>query len=229
MARAVLSDARHRAVGAGRAPTDARGAGAGHRHRHGCGRAGPGLVYGSGATAPGAVVFAAMYPDRVDGLVLLVPFLSGPLADDPDLTGWEPGAARRWAEAWLEAADHWGTGVMVDVWDPVIASKSVYRQAALLERTSPAGRWRRRTSRPRCGATCRASPAQVQCPVRVLHNPTNTVPEAVSRHAAELFPAGELVVLRPSEPGMSWARPSIRSGSTMPSSSAAGLPRGRIA
>jgi class 3 adenylate cyclase len=34
--------------------------------------------------------------------------------------------------------------------------------------------------------------------------PTNTLPEAVSRHAAELFPAGELRVLRPSEPGMSF-------------------------
>jgi class 3 adenylate cyclase len=45
---------------------------------------------------------------------------------------------------------------------------------------------------------------QVQCPVRVLHMPTNTLPDAVSRHVSELFPAGELVVLRPSEPGMSW-------------------------
>jgi pimeloyl-ACP methyl ester carboxylesterase len=53
-------------------------------------------IMGSGATAPGAVVFAAAHPDRVDGLVLLCPFLSGPLADDPDLTGWEPGTARRW-------------------------------------------------------------------------------------------------------------------------------------
>jgi class 3 adenylate cyclase len=34
--------------------------------------------------------------------------------------------------------------------------------------------------------------------------PTNPLPEAVSRHASELFPAGELRVLRPSEPGMSF-------------------------
>ena len=161
-------------------------------------------VYGSGATAPGAVVFAATRPDRVDGLVLLVPFLSGPLADDPDLTGWEPGAARRWAEAWFKAADVWGSGVMIDRWDPAIASKSVYRQAALLERTAAS----RAVARAYIEAAMRTDvsriAAQVQCPVRVLHAPTNTVPEAVSRHAAELFPAGELVVLRPSEPGMSW-------------------------
>ena len=80
VARPALSDARHRAVGAGRAPTDARGAGGRHRHGHGCGRAAQ--IMGTGATAPGAVVFAATHPDRVDGLVLLCPFLSGPLADD---------------------------------------------------------------------------------------------------------------------------------------------------
>jgi hypothetical protein len=45
---------------------------------------------------------------------------------------------------------------------------------------------------------------QVQCPVRVLHMPTNPLPEAVSRHGSELFPAGELRVLPPSEPGMSF-------------------------
>ncbi len=162
------------------------------------------LVYGSGATAPGAVMFAAMYPDRVDGLVLNLPILSGPLADDPDLTGWEPGEARRWAESWLEVADDWGSGRMIDVWDPVIASPRVYRQAALLERTvaSPA------VAKTYLEAALRTDVSrivpQVQCPVRVLHMPTNTMPEAVSRHAAELFPAGELHVLRPSEPGMSF-------------------------
>jgi class 3 adenylate cyclase len=161
-------------------------------------------VYGSSATAPGAVMFAAMYPERVDGLVLNCPFLSGPLADDPDLTGWEPGAARRWAERWLEVADAWGSGRMIDVWDPAIASPRVNRQAALLERTVAS----RPVARAYIEAAMRADvsriAAQVQCPVRVLHMPTNTLPEAVSRHASELFPAGELRVLRPSEPGMSF-------------------------
>jgi pimeloyl-ACP methyl ester carboxylesterase len=157
-------------------------------------------VQGSGATAPGAVVFAATHPDRVDGLVLLCPFLSGPLADDPDLTGWEPGEARLWAEAWLERADRWGTGVMVDGINPVIASPRVYRQAALLERTSAS----RAVAKAYIEAALRTDVSriapQVQCPVRVLHMPTNTLPEAVSRHASELFPAGELRVLHTQDP-----------------------------
>jgi class 3 adenylate cyclase/pimeloyl-ACP methyl ester carboxylesterase len=161
-------------------------------------------IMGMGATAPGAVVFAAAHPDRVDGLVLLCPYLSGPLAEDPDLTGWEPGAARRWAEWWLESADRWGNGIMGDGWDPVIASPRVYRQFGLLERTAAS----RPVAKAYIDAAVRADVSriagQVQCPVRVLHMPNNTLPEAVSRHAAELFPAGELVVLRPSEPGMSF-------------------------
>jgi class 3 adenylate cyclase/pimeloyl-ACP methyl ester carboxylesterase len=161
-------------------------------------------IFAAGSTAPGAVVFAAAHPDRVDGLVLLCPFLSGALADDPDLTGWEPGAARRWAERWLDSVDRWGSGSVVEAWDPAIASPRVYRQAALLERTVAS----RPVARAYIEAALRADvsriASQVQCPVRVLHMPTNTLPEAVSRHASELFPAGELRVLRPSEPGMSW-------------------------
>ena len=71
-------------------------------------------VLASGATAPGAVVFAALYPDRVDGLVLNCPYLSMPLADDPDLTGWEPGAARSFADWWLENVERWGSGIIGD-------------------------------------------------------------------------------------------------------------------
>jgi pimeloyl-ACP methyl ester carboxylesterase len=161
-------------------------------------------IFAAGATAHGAVVFAAAHPDRVDGLVLLCPYLSGPLAEDPDLTGWEPGAACRWAKRWLESADRWGSGVIGDGWDPAIASPSVYRQVGLLERSAAS----RPAARAYIEAAMRADVSriatQVQCPVRVLHMPTNTLPETVSRHAAELFPAGELRVLRPSEPGMSW-------------------------
>lgn len=161
-------------------------------------------VYASGATGPGAVMFAAMYPDRVDGLALNCPFLSGPLADDPDLTGWEPGEASRWAESWLEVADDWGSGKMIYLWDPVIASPRVCRQAALLERTSAS----RAVAKAYIEAALRTDVSriapQVRCPVHVLHMPANTLPEPVSRHAAGLFPAGELHVLRPSEPGMSF-------------------------
>ena len=161
-------------------------------------------VIALGATAPGAVVFAASYPDRVDGLVLVCPYLSMPLADDPDLTGWEPGAARRFADWWLENVERWGSGIVVDGWDPAIASPRNYRQLGLLERTAASPPVARAYVEAAMRTDVSRIASEVQCPVRVLHMPTNRLPEAVSRHAAELFPKGELRVLRPTQPGMSW-------------------------
>ena len=154
-------------------------------------------IFGAGATAPGAVVFAAAYPDRVDGLVLLCPFLSGPLADDPDLGGWEPGAARRWAEWWLENADRWGSGFTVDGWDPAIASPRVYRQAALLERTA--------ASRPVARAYIEAAmrtdvsriAAQVQCPVLQRPGPARKPRDAARVLDFALWLAPTLTCPRP--------------------------------
>ena len=161
-------------------------------------------VIALGATAPGAVVFAASYPDRVDGLVLVCPYLSMPLADDPDLTGWDPGEARRFAGWWLENVDRWGSGIIVDGWDPAIASPRNYRQLGLLERTAASPPVARAYVEAAMRTDVSRIAAQVQCPVRVLHMPTNRLPEAVSRHAAGLFSKGELRVLRPTRPGMSW-------------------------
>lgn len=115
-------------------------------------------LFAVGATAPGAVVFAASYPDRVDGLVLACPYLSGPLADDPDLTGWEPGAARRFAEWWLQNIDRWGSGVVIDGWDPAIASPGITARSACSSGPLPADPSRGRTLRPRYGPMCPGSP-----------------------------------------------------------------------
>jgi class 3 adenylate cyclase/pimeloyl-ACP methyl ester carboxylesterase len=161
-------------------------------------------IFAVGATCPGAVMFAASYPDRIDGLVLVCPYLSAPLADDPDLTGWEPGAAHRFAQWWLENISRWGSGVIVDGWDPAIASPRSYRQLGLLERTAASPPVARAYVEAALRTDVSRIAPQVQCPVRVLHMPTNTLPEAVSRHAAELFPQGEFRLLPASQPGMSW-------------------------
>jgi hypothetical protein len=95
-------------------------------------------------------------------------------------------------------------GSVVEAWDPAIASPRVYRQAAMLERTVASPSVAKAYIEAAMRADVSRIATQVQCPVRVLHMPTNALPEAVSRHAAELFPAGELRVLRPSEPGMSF-------------------------
>jgi class 3 adenylate cyclase/pimeloyl-ACP methyl ester carboxylesterase len=163
------------------------------------------IVFGSFSTAPGAVVFAALHPERVQALLLFDPIVSGPLADDPDLGGWRDAAeAHAWAEIWLSVADRWGTGAAVEGWNPVIISPRTLRQVGLLERTGAS----RPVARAYVEATMRADVSriapQVRAPTRVLHLQGNPLPEAVARHAASLFPDGELDLIPPSQAGMSW-------------------------
>jgi class 3 adenylate cyclase/pimeloyl-ACP methyl ester carboxylesterase len=162
------------------------------------------IVFASFTTAPPALVFAAAHPERVEALLLLDPLISGAHAADPDLTGWQPGEAERYAAGWLRVADRWGSGDCVRKWDPPIVSTQTLRQVGLLERTGAS----RSAARAFIDAAMRADVSrivkQVRAPTHVLHVPTNPLPEAVVRHVADLIPAGEFYALPPSLPGMSW-------------------------
>ena len=170
------------------------------------------IVEGAASTAAGSVVFAATHPERVEALVLVEPLLSGVLAEMPDLTGWEAGEARAYAALWHRAADNWGSGAHMDAWDPVIASPRTYRQVGLLERTAASRPVARAYIESLLRTDVSRVAGQVQAPVRVLHAPTNPIPEAVMRHAAQLFPNGEFQWLPPSQAGMSWGESFVAIG-----------------
>jgi class 3 adenylate cyclase/pimeloyl-ACP methyl ester carboxylesterase len=161
------------------------------------------IVYSTFTSAASVLMFAASRPDRVEALVLLDPLVSGPLASDPDLTGWAPGEAEAFTEGWLRAGELWGSGESLRAWDPVIVSPRTLRQMGLLERTgiSPAGARAYTEAALRIDVSRIVS--EVRVPVHVLHMPTGTMPEAVARHVAELLPSGEFHALAPSEHGMS--------------------------
>jgi class 3 adenylate cyclase/pimeloyl-ACP methyl ester carboxylesterase len=155
-------------------------------------------------TSTGAVLlFAATRPERVESLVLLNPIVSGPLAPNPDLTGWAPGEARGFARRWLTAAERWGSGESIRAWDPTIASPRTVRQMGLLERTGASPSGARAYARAALERDVSQIVSQVRAPTHVLHMPTSTMPAAVARRVAELLPAGEFHTLTPSEPGMS--------------------------
>jgi class 3 adenylate cyclase/pimeloyl-ACP methyl ester carboxylesterase len=161
------------------------------------------IVYSTFTSAASVLVFAATRPDRVQSLVLLDPLVSGPLAIDPDMTGWAPGEAEAFAAGWLRAAELWGSGESLRAWDPAIVSPRTLRQMGLLERTgvSPAGA--RAYTRAALETDVSRIASQVRVSTHVLHMPTGTMPEAVARHVADLLPAGEFHALPSNEPGMS--------------------------
>jgi class 3 adenylate cyclase/pimeloyl-ACP methyl ester carboxylesterase len=162
------------------------------------------VVFTAFSTSAGAIVFAASHPERVEALLMLDPLVSGPLSADPDLTGWEPGEARAYMDRWFEVADRWGSGGVVDVWDPALASPRAYRQVGLLERTSASRPVARAYIQAAMRADVSSVAVHVHAPAHVLHMPTNPLPEAVARHTADLFPSGELHIVRSTQPGMSW-------------------------
>jgi class 3 adenylate cyclase len=140
----------------------------------------------SGATA----LVAAMAPERVANLVLVEPVAQGPEASG-DLHGWTEAEAQRATETLQHVIDNWGSGSLIEVFDPVMATGFNRRLMALLERSSatPA------TARANWDMLVRQDIQDVlrsiQVPTRVLRAYVAAWPEAAVRHVAELIPSAE--------------------------------------
>jgi pimeloyl-ACP methyl ester carboxylesterase len=98
-----------------------------------------GVLTTSGLTA----LAAARAPERVTNLVLFKPIACGPLAPDAELHGWSVGDAAEYVSRWRPALDRWGSGAVIDVYDPVQGTGYNRRLMAMLERCSatPAKAW----------------------------------------------------------------------------------------
>ena len=66
---------------------------------------------------------AAKAPERVTGLVLLNPLAEGAGVDAP--MGWSKVEARDWMSAARQAVSQWGSGALVDLWDPHLPRRTI--------------------------------------------------------------------------------------------------------
>jgi len=84
----------------------------------------------------GAVLFAAQHPERVDGLVLTVPFAQGWLsAPVEELVGWEDAEqVAAYEAAWEHCYEHWGRGDTLRTAIPALATPRNLRVWGMLER-----------------------------------------------------------------------------------------------
>ena len=144
---------------------------------------------------------AARAPERVASLVLFKPIACGPLAPEAEHHGWATGDAAEYVSRWRPAVDRWGSGAVIDVYDPVQGTRYNRRLMAMLERCSatPATalqywEWFVRLD---ISDVLRA----VRSPTRVLYAPTSPEPEAVVRRVAELIPEASLYHLAPTPAG----------------------------
>ncbi|MFD4180843.1 adenylate/guanylate cyclase domain-containing protein [Rhodococcus sp. NPDC058514] len=161
-------------------------------------------LVGIGSTCGALALVAARAPERVAGLVLQEPFVEGVLRERDGLPhGWDEPGRDRWVEGWRSVYDHWGSGEILEMWDPTQDSPFNRRLMALLER---------------CSATPAAARAHlewlfridfsdtlpsIQCTTRVLHAAASPVPEGVARYVVETIPHASLHILPPTAPGSS--------------------------
>jgi class 3 adenylate cyclase/pimeloyl-ACP methyl ester carboxylesterase len=145
---------------------------------------------------------AARAPERVQALVLCVPFPQG-LELAEELHGWTEAELRPVVDGYRHAFEHWGSGEIIDMWDPVQATPYNRRLMGLLERSSATPAAARSHLDWVFQTDIQDVLRSVQVPTRVLRIPTNRVPEAVSRYATELLPDGSLHILPATLPGAS--------------------------
>lgn len=147
-------------------------------------------IYASYDACLSAVLFAAQHPERVEALVLLIPFAQGwRSAPAEELVGWKDAAE---VEAYDRAADelyeHWGQGLMLGMMMPSLISPRNVRMSAMLERARASPAMIRVQIEIARAADVREVLRSVQAPTLVVRLTGNALPEATTRYVAELLP-----------------------------------------
>ena len=159
-------------------------------------------LVGSWSTCGAAAMVAARAPERASGLVLLEPFAQG-LKSSDELHGWTDSEVRDFIAAYQHATDHWGSGHLLDLGAPTLATAYNRRLTALSERCSAtpsaAKLWVDWTFQVDIQDVLRS----VQAPTRVLKSPASAFPEPAMRYAADLIPTGTFQRLPEIPRGMS--------------------------
>ncbi len=160
------------------------------------------VIIGYFTNCGAAALATAMAPDRFDGMVLVNPLAQGLRSPQP-LRGWAGDEAETFAAGYRRVIDNWGSGLAIDMWDPVQATPYNRRLMGMLERCSltpvAAQHWLDWFFELDIQDVLTSVPV----PTRVLRLPTNPAPEAAVRHVAELIPLGEYHVLPETSPGSS--------------------------
>ncbi len=151
---------------------------------------------------------AARAPERVENLVLIDPLAQGPEASG-ELHGWTHAEAQNVAELLQRVVATWGSGVLVDVFDPVMATAFNRRLMALLERSSATPAAARANWDMLVRQDIQDILRSIQVPTRVIRSFVTAWPEAAVRHVADLIPSSEYHVLPLPQPGTSLGKATV--------------------
>ncbi len=135
-------------------------------------------------------LFAAQHPERVEGLVLVVPFAQGwRSAPAAELAGW---SSAEQVEAYDQAVEHlaqnWGRGYMLSMMMPGLVTARNVRMCGMLERARASPSMIRVENEIARTADVRNVLTTIKAPALVLRLPGNRLPEGAMRYVAELVP-----------------------------------------
>ena len=159
-------------------------------------------LFGTLGTCGPLALIAASAPERVRGLVLLNPIPQG-LESADELEGWTKAELSSVVEGYRHAFANWGSGEIIDMWDPVQGTPYNRRLMAMLERSAATPAAAQAYMEWVLHIDIRDVLKAVQVPTRILRLPTNRIPEGVSRYVNELVPDSSLHVLPETLPGAS--------------------------
>ena len=101
------------------------------------------------------------------------------------------GGVGPFVDGYRRAFANWGSGQIIDMWDPAQGTAYNRRLMALLERSSATPAAAQAYLEWLMALDIQDVLRSVRVPTRVLRVPTNTVPEAASRYVAELVPGAD--------------------------------------
>jgi class 3 adenylate cyclase/pimeloyl-ACP methyl ester carboxylesterase len=155
--------------------------------------AGRPVLLGISEGGPMSLLFAATYPERVSGLVLYGTIAAGVL--DP----LENPSGPRWVDWYSRvrtAVEHWGKGLLVDVFSPTLAGQPAARRlAGVNERAMASPAMARATWEAMVPIDVRDVLPAISVPTLVLHRIGDAIPIEGARYIAERIPEARLVEL----------------------------------
>jgi pimeloyl-ACP methyl ester carboxylesterase/class 3 adenylate cyclase len=140
---------------------------------------------------PAAIVYAATYPERLEGLVLMSTFANG----SPDAI--HPAAATEEGYArWMEAVDHWGEGRSIEFFNPGRTAGRGYRTLfATFERSALSKGMARAAVESTRHIDVTAALGEVRVPTLVMHCTGDFMSVEAAKDIAASIPGAKFVKL----------------------------------
>jgi class 3 adenylate cyclase/pimeloyl-ACP methyl ester carboxylesterase len=151
------------------------------------------VLFGISEGGPMSLVFAATYPERVRGVILFGTMVCGLLDPDDNPSGprWLDIAARL-----KTAVDHWGHGLLLDVFSPTLAGQPLARRInGVHERAMASPAMARAAYDAILQIDVRDILPTIRTPTLILHRVGDGIPIEGARYMAEHIPGARMVEL----------------------------------